>query len=185
LDPERSDGDLLRDVVRGDHSTFDALVRRHEDAVFAVAVRLMGNRTDAMDAVQETFIAVFRQAHTFRGESAFTTWLHRIAINRCKDLIRKRGRAPVSPEEPPEHPDPSSDISTQVAAHVDVAAALQRLPEDQRVAVVMFDLGGIPYEEIARATGANIGTVKSRISRGRRALAEAMEQVAPSETSKG
>ena len=91
----------------------------------------------------------------------------------------------MSHEEPPERDDPSSDISTQVAAHVDVAAALQRLPEDQRVAVVMFDLGGIPYEEIARATGANIGTVKSRISRGRRALAEAMEQVAPSETSKG
>ena len=181
---DRSDEDLLQGFLRGDGAAFDELVRRHEDAVFAVATRLMGQRADALDAVQETFVAVFRRAHSFRGESAFSTWLHRIAINTCKDLIRKRGRFPVEPGEQIEGSDPA-DVSSQVTAHVDLAAALARLPEDQRVALVMFELGGIPYEEIARETNTQVGTVKSRISRGRQALARAMEQPTHPETSKG
>lgn len=185
LAPDRADEELLEDFLRGDREAFDQLVRRHEDAVFAVALRLMGQRADALDAVQETFVAVFRKAHSFRGDAAFSTWLHRIAINACKDLIRKRGRFSFGSDEPPDAPDPAGDVSSKVVAHVDLATALAGLPEEQRVAVVMFDLGGIPYEEIARETSTNIGTVKSRISRGRRALAEAMEQAAPTGTSKG
>jgi RNA polymerase sigma-70 factor (ECF subfamily) len=185
LPPDRDDEALLQDFLRGDRAAFDEIVRRHEDAIFAVALRMMGQRADAMDAVQETFIAVFRRAHSYRGEAAFSTWLHRIAINACKDLIRKRRRFTLEDDEAPERPDPGGDVASQVVAHVDLAAALATLPEDQRVAVVMFDLGGIPYEEIARETSTNIGTVKSRISRGRRALAEAMEQAAPSRPSKG
>lgn len=185
MPPDRADETLLEDFLRGDRAAFDELVRRHEDAVFAVAMRLTGQRADALDAVQETFVAVFRRAHSYRGEAAFSTWLHRIAINACKDLIRKRARFSVADDDAPERPDPGGDVSAQVVAHVDLAAALAKLPEEQRMAVVMFDLGGIPYEEIARATSTNIGTVKSRISRGRRALAETMEQAAPTGTSKG
>jgi RNA polymerase sigma-70 factor (ECF subfamily) len=185
LAAERSDEALLEDFLRGDRDAFDVLVRRHEDAVFAVALRLMGQRADAFDAVQETFVAVFQRAHSFRGEAAFSTWLHRITINACKDLIRKRGRFTLENDDATERPDPGGDVASKVVAHVDLAAALAKLPEDQRIALVMFDLGGIPYDEIARETATNIGTVKSRISRARRALAEAMEQAAPSGTSKG
>jgi RNA polymerase sigma-70 factor, ECF subfamily len=184
LGTEPSDDALVAAFVRGDRSAFDELMRRHEDAVFAVALRLTGQRADALDAVQETFIAVFRRAHSFRGDAAFSTWIHRIAINSCKDLIRKRGRFPIAPEEALETSDPG-DVSSSVIAHVDLAAALATLPEDQHVAVVMFDLGGIPYEQIARETGTNVGTVKSRISRGRQALARAMEQRSHPEESKG
>lgn len=181
---DRSDEDLLQVFLEGDGAAFDELVRRHEDAVFAVASRLMGQRADALDAVQETFIAVFRRAHSFRGDAAFSTWLHRIAINTCKDLIRKRGRFPIEPGDQVERPD-VGDVSSQVTAHIDLAAALATLPEDQRTALVMFELGGIPYEEIARETNTQVGTVKSRISRARQALARAMEQATRQETSKG
>ena len=181
---DRRDEVILQAFLSGDRGAFDELVRRHEDAVFGVALRMMGQRADALDAVQETFVAVFRRAHAFRGDAAFTTWLHRIAINTCKDLIRKRGRFPLEAGEQIERADPA-DVSGQVTAHVDLAAALATLPEDQRVALVMFELGGIPYEEIARATKTQIGTVKSRISRGRQALARAMEQATHPETSKG
>jgi RNA polymerase sigma-70 factor (ECF subfamily) len=185
LRPERADEALLDDFLRGDSEAFDELVRRHEDAIFALALRLMGQRADALDAVQETFVTLFRRAHSYRGEAAFSTWLHRITINTCKDLIRKRRRFTLDAGDQPEQADPGSDVASKVVAHVDLAAALAKLPEEQRIAVVMFDLGGIPYEEIARETSTNIGTVKSRISRGRRALAEAMEQAAPYRTSKG
>jgi RNA polymerase sigma-70 factor, ECF subfamily len=181
---DRSDEVILQDFLRGDRDAFDELVRRHEDMVFAVATRLMGQRADALDAVQETFVAVFRRAHSFRGDSAFTTWLHRITINTCKDMLRKRGRFPVGSEEAVDRPDPG-DVSSQVTAHVDLAAALATLPEDQRIALVMFELGGVPYEEIATETSVSVGTVKSRISRARQALARAMEQAAYPETSKG
>ena len=182
---DRSDEVILQDFLRGDQDAFDELVRRHEDAVFAVSLRLMGQRADALDAVQETFVAVFRRAHSFRGDAAFSTWLHRIAVNTCKDLIRKRGRFPVDQSEVPVDRPDTGDVSSQVVAHVDLAAALATLPEDQRVALVMFELGGVPYEEIARETATPVGTVKSRISRARQALARAMEQATHPETSKG
>jgi RNA polymerase sigma-70 factor (ECF subfamily) len=177
-------------------------MRRHEERIFALAYRITGNRADALEATQETFLSVLRAASSFRGGSEVSTWLYRIGINAARDALRRRRRAPV-PTERPDVLGPvakrsshrgiraagsagaedergtgsagAEDVEEVVAARVDIARALALLPEDYREAVVMHDVGGIPYEEIARVTGVALGTVKSRISRGRRLLAERLE----------
>ncbi|HET7482797.1 MAG TPA: sigma-70 family RNA polymerase sigma factor [Actinomycetota bacterium] len=182
---ERSDPDLLAATIRGDNAAFDTLVARHEDRIFSLAVRMLGDRADALDATQDAFISAFRRARSFKGDSAVGTWLYRIAINSCKDLIRKRSRwdardrAAVAPSED------VPDVGDAVIARLDLRAALEALPDEYREAVVLHDLGGVPYEEIAAVAGVPVGTVKSRISRGRRQLARLLEQPARSEASKG
>jgi RNA polymerase sigma-70 factor (ECF subfamily) len=178
LAPEaRSDEALLSAFVGGERSAFEELVRRHEDRLFGLALRMTGNRSDALDATQDAFVAAFRRAASFRGDAAFGTWLYRIAINASQDLLRKRSRDVVTDTEDTDLPARGSDerVEDAVAARVDLARALAALPEEYREAVVMHDLGGVPYEEIAQLTGTPMGTVKSRISRGRRRLAELLE----------
>lgn len=177
-----SDEDLLGRFVAGEEAAFDTLMRRHEDRVFGVALRMTGDRADALDATQDTFVQAFRRAGSFRGDAAFGTWLYRIAINACHDLLRRRGRAPVPEADLPEAA-ADERIDERVAARLDVSAALALLQEDYRVAVVMHDLGGIPYEDIAAEVGVSIGTIKSRISRGRRRLAALLEQKQPAHPS--
>lgn len=179
-----SDEDLLARAAAGDQSAFTALVRRHEDRVFGIAMRITGDRADALDATQDTFVSVFRQAGTFRAEAAFTTWLYRVAVNACRDLLRRRRRAPEPIEEVPERPRPGIGTEDVVGLRLELARALAQLPEEYRDAVLMHDLGALPYEEIAQATGVALGTVKSRISRGRRRLAELLEQPATAPASK-
>lgn len=178
------DEELLQRAAGGDQSAFSTLVRRHEDRVFAIAVRIMGDRAEALDATQDTFVSVFRQAGSFRAEAAFTTWLYRVTVNACRDLLRKRRRFPEPAEELPERSDPRTAHEDVVGLRMDLARALARLPEEYREAVLLHDVGAIPYEEIAGLTGVALGTVKSRISRGRRRLAELLEQPAPAEASK-
>ncbi|MDQ3951712.1 MAG: sigma-70 family RNA polymerase sigma factor [Actinomycetota bacterium] len=180
----RSDEELLERAAAGDQRAFSALVRRHEDRVFGIAIRITGDRADALDATQDTFVAVFRQAGSFRAEAAFTTWLYRVAVNASRDLLRKRRRFPEPAEELPERARPGIGTEETVGLRIDLARALAQLPEEYREAVVMHDLGALPYDEIARLTGAALGTVKSRISRGRRRLAELLEQPAPAPASK-
>ena len=129
-------------------------------------------------------MTVFRRADNFRGESAFSTWLYRVAVNACKDALRKRARTPVPQDELPVGEERGPGIEERVALQTELAEALARLPEDYREAVVLHDIGGVPYEEIARLTGAAIGTVKSRISRGRRKLAGSLEHGGGPTTSK-
>lgn len=179
-----TDEDLLRQAAAGDQSAFSALVRRHEDRVFGIAIRITGDRADALDATQDTFVSVFRQAGTFRAEAAFATWLYRIAVNACRDLLRRRRRLPEPTDELPERPRPGIGTEEVVGLRLDLARALAQLPDDYRDAVLMHDLGAVPYEEIAQITGVALGTVKSRISRGRRRLAELLEQPAPDTASK-
>ncbi len=169
-------------VVAGDTRSFDELVRRHEDRIFGLCLRMTADRSDALEAAQETFIAAFRRCGTFRGDSTFSTWLYRIGINQCRDLLRRR--RPVSGDAVIDRADPTIDVERAVTLRADLADALSRLPEDYRVAVVMHDVGGVPYDEIARMTHAKLGTVKSRISRGRRMLADALEPTHPSDASK-
>lgn len=189
MDPERiSDEALLAAFISGDDRAFGSLVRRHEDRIFALCLRMMGDRGDALEASQEAFTSAFRQAHNFRGDSAFGTWLYRIAINASRDLLRKRARTPTPDEvavERAAEATGSPSLEDQVELRADLTRALSELPEEYRTAVMMHDLGGIPYEEIAGATGAPIGTVKSRISRGRRMLAGSLEQASPRPASKG
>lgn len=186
LEDSVDDGELLRRALEGDDRAFSTLLARHEDRIFSLALRMTGSRADALDATQDTFVLAFRRADSFRGEAAFSTWLYRIAINSCKDLLRKKAREPAlaSAEEAPDRPDPGPGVDETVALRMDVAQALAELSEDYREAVVMHDIGGVPYEDIAAATGVAIGTVKSRISRGRQQLAKLLEHRQGPEPSK-
>lgn len=167
-----SDEELIRRFVdRGLPEAVDVLLRRHQDRVFGLAFRILGNRADALDAAQEVFISVFRKAASFRHQSAFTTWLYRLTVNACTDLGRRRTRAPL-PAEAIEVPVP--DGIGRADDRMVIDRALRGLPVDQRLAVILRDLYGLSYEEVAEATGAAVGTVKSRIARGRAALGESL-----------
>ena len=175
---QASDEQLLQNAAAGDQGAFTALMRRHEDRIFALALRMTGNRTDALDATQDTFISAYKQAGKFRGESQFSTWLYRVGMNACNDLLRKRSRAPRPSSDQMTDAEPARGpgVAEGVTLRLDLAIALAQLPDDYREAVAMHDLGGVPYEEIAQITEVAIGTVKSRISRGRKRLAEILEQ---------
>lgn len=173
------DAALLERAAGGDEDAFTQLMRRHEDRIFALASRITGDRHDALDATQDTFISAFRRAGSFRGESQFSTWLYRIAVNASKDVLRRKARSPVPQEDDIADQRRSAtdrSVDDQVIDRMQIGSALAALPEEYRSAVAMHDLGGIPYEEISRLTGTAIGTVKSRISRGRKQLAELLEQ---------
>ncbi len=180
----RADESLLADFVGGDNRAFEELMRRHEQRIFALAFRMTRDRADALDVTQEAFTAAFRQARSFRGDSAFSTWLFRVSINACNDFLRKRRRHAQPEEETVERAPGDTRMEDRAVARIDVVRALAALPAEYREAVAMHDLGGIPYEEIARLTETRIGTVKSRISRGRRRLAELMEHPVAPVTSK-
>jgi RNA polymerase sigma-70 factor (ECF subfamily) len=172
-----ADEDVLALFLEGRTEAFDLLVRRHEERIFALALRITGNREDALEAAQDTFVALFRRAHSFRGRARFGTWLYRIGINAASDVLRKQRRAPAPRDTLegalPEAADPL--IDHQVATRLDLVRALETLSPDYRDAVVLHDLGGASYEEIATLVDVAVGTVKSRISRGRRQLAERLE----------
>jgi len=164
----------------GDRAALDQLIRRHYDRMHAVCRRITGNDADAADAAQEAMIAMMRGLHAFDGRSSFGTWAYRIATNASLDELRRRRRRPmVAPPDPNdlphEHADPDSHRRIdQVAEHLALDAALLTLPEDFRVPVVLRDVADLDYAEIAVTLGVPIGTVKSRIARGRAALAETL-----------
>lgn len=172
-----ADVELARRAGDGDRRALETLLERHFDRVHAVCRRVAGNRDDAQDATQEALVAVARRIGTYDGRAAFTTWLHRVAVNAALDELRRRGRRPVPAEELPEAPGRS--FESAVDARLDVDAALAGVPEDFRVAVVLRDLADLEYEEIARILDVPIGTVRSRIARGRAALAERVNDVTP------
>lgn len=180
---ELSDDDLVRRFVSGGSpEAVNVLLGRHQDRVFGLAFRILGNRADALDATQDVFIGVFRKAGSFKHQSAFSTWLYRLTVNACTDLARKRARQPV-PGEALEVPQP--DGAGRSDDRLVIEDALRRIPVDQRTAVVMRDLYRMTYEEIAEATGAAVGTVKSRISRGRDLLAHHLAPGDEGESSPG
>ena len=175
---EPSDEALVAAFRSGDRSAFAILIQRHERRVYNLALRMTGREEDARDATQDAFLSAMRKIGTFRGEAAFTTWMHRVAVNACYDLLRKRQRAPLldaSREDRPEpEPPPSPDPSEAADLAIDVRRALLQVPEDYRVAMILHDVQDLPYEEIAQILGIPIGTVRSRLHRGRVALARAM-----------
>jgi RNA polymerase sigma-70 factor (ECF subfamily) len=164
-----SDADLLRRHLAGDPDAFGALVVRHRDRAWAVAVRTLGNAADAEDAVQDAFISVLRAAPSFRFESAVSTWLHRIVVNACLDRLRRSAVRPQAPLE--EAADTVADPYAARDLAMEVARGLAGLPVEQRAAIVLVDLQGIPVVEAAALLGVAEGTVKSRCARGRARLA--------------
>lgn len=168
------DAELLARVVAGDHEAFGQIMRNHEDRVFAVCLRVMGNREQALDATQETFLTAFRKADQFRGNAAFGTWVYRIAVNTCYDILRKQKRRRTDPI--PDHLDPvdhsAEDAVDSAALRPEIRAALDALPDDFRTAIVLSDIEGMSLPEIADVLEIPVGTVKSRVFRGRRLLAQ-------------
>ena len=184
LDAEnRHDERLIRAAQSGDLTSFNALVARHERAVYALCYRMLRNVTAAEDATQDTFVKAWTSLNSFRGGLA-RPWLLRIATNRCLDLLRARGRRPAdSLDAEPVEVEPrwtSQSVGGEqpevFAARSELSGVLERaldaLPEEQRVVMILADVHGHSYEEIAEITGVAVGTVKSRISRSRSRLRE-------------
>jgi RNA polymerase sigma-70 factor, ECF subfamily len=163
---------LLAAHVRGDPEAFSELVRRHQNRLWAVAVRTTGNREDAADAVQEALVSAYRNAASYRGDAAVTTWLHRIVVNACLDMIRRRTARPAVPL-----PDDADRIPAQgdaIAASettLAIQGALATLPPEQRAALILVDIQGFSVDDAARMLDCAPGTVKSRCFRGRARLA--------------
>jgi len=166
-DGSLDDGALLRAHVSGDPDAFALLVRRHRDRLWAVALRTLGDREEAADAVQDALISAFRAADRFRGDSAVTTWLHRIVVNACLDRVRRSNARPTTELPQTEVAAPERDTDTVL----DVRAALARLPDEQRLALVLVDMQAVPVADAAAMLGVPVGTVKSRCARGRARLA--------------
>jgi RNA polymerase sigma-70 factor (ECF subfamily) len=177
------DGELVRRFLAGDAGAATELITRHERRVYAVCLRVLGNPDDAADAAQDALLAMIRKLDGFRGEAAFTTWLYRVAMNVCYDHLRRAKRRPVlRRDDDAPAPEPAlDDHADAVAGAHDVAAALEQVPEDFRVAIVLADVHDLPYDEIAKVLDLPVGTVKSRVHRGRIALAKALGIGGPSE----
>lgn len=181
---EQTDAELLAAHCAGDPDAFTEIVRRHRDRLWAVALRTTGNPEEASDALQDALISAYRRADSFRGDSAVTTWLHRIVVNASLDRLRRRSVrtwVPLPDESAGESPatliddsrlaDPRAAVESSETVR-EVRDALDTLPPDQRAAIVLVDLEGWSVEEAARALDCPVGTVKSRCFRGRAKLAE-------------
>jgi RNA polymerase sigma-70 factor (ECF subfamily) len=172
--------DDLTLVVRaqeGDTRAFEALVRRHQRQLYRLALRLVGNRSDAEDAVQDAFIAAWRRLSGFRGDAAFSSWMYRIVTNRCLKLSRTR-RPALSLDDVGDQPTPDRASPEHQAETDDRAAALiralQELPAEQRVCWILRDLHGLSYDDIAAIVSTSPDSVRGRLYRARRTLAEVM-----------
>ena len=173
-----TDAELLGAHVAGDPAAFEEIVRRHRDRLWAVALRTTGDPEEAADALQDALISAFRRAEQFRGDSAVTTWLHRIVVNASLDRLRRRAVRATRPL-----PDDDENLPGAVVADPNdamgrretqlvITAALAELPADQRDAVLLVDVEGWSVEEAAAMLGCPEGTVKSRCFRGRAKLAK-------------
>jgi RNA polymerase sigma-70 factor, ECF subfamily len=185
-DADPADKLLLSRHVDGDPDAFDVLVRRHRDRLWAVALRTLGDPEEAADAVQDALISAFRSAHTFRGDAAVTTWLHRIVVNACLDRVRRRQVRPTVPLSDQETEGPlggalatSPDHAPEGELRLDIAAALAHLPFEQRAALVLVDMQGYSVEDAARILDTAVGTIKSRCARGRARLLPYLAHLGP------
>ena len=173
MEPSPTDDELVAAAQSGDRAALDTLLRRHLDLIHAVCSRLAGNPADAADATQEALIAIVRGLPRFDRRAAPRTWMYRVATNACLDELRRRGRRPRLglDDAMAERPDPSPPVDRSVTDRLTLDDALARLPEEFRVAVVLRDVQGMDYAQIAEVLQIPIGTVRSRIARGRQALA--------------
>jgi RNA polymerase sigma-70 factor (ECF subfamily) len=171
-----ADAELLRRHVAGDTEAFGELFRRHRDRLWAVALRTVCDQEEAADALQDAMLSAFRRAADFRGESAVTTWLHRIVVNACLDRLRRKAARPAFGGEEAAldalaavQPD-GADPGNATATRLDVDAALRMLPAPQRAALVLVDMLGFSVADAADILGISPGTVKSRCARSRARL---------------
>ncbi|MCU1451697.1 MAG: putative polymerase subfamily sigma factor [Acidimicrobiales bacterium] len=158
----------MQSARAGDRQALDRLLRNHYDRLYALCRRLMGQDADALDACQEALITIARRLDRFDGRSSFATWAYRVTTNTCFDELRRGQRRPMAV--PPPETASTSDVGEGAVNRVDVDTALGRLPIEYRAAVVLRDLCGLAYDDIAEVLDVPIGTVRSRIARGRSQL---------------
>ncbi|KAB8163337.1 RNA polymerase sigma factor SigM [Streptomyces sp. 3MP-14] len=181
-----TDKELLASHVAGDPDAFTELVRRHRDRLWRVAMRTLGDREEAADALQDAFVSAYRSAHTFRGHSAVTTWLHRITVNACLDRVRRAQSRRTSPMPEPERLEDLLEPHESAEAPAErqdlrrqLTSALAELPLEQRAALVLVDMQGYPVAEAARILETPVGTIKSRCARGRARLLPLLRHLHP------
>ena len=181
--PDLDDVALLQAHVEGDPDAFATLVARHQDRLWAIALRTMRNPDEAADALQDAYIAAFRRAGSFRGDALVTTWLHRVVVNACLDRLR---RSKVRAADPlPDDLDRRTELAGEAPADPveareqrdDVAEALRQLNPDQRAALVLVDMEGYSVQDAAALLGCPPGTVKSRCARGRARLVPLLDHL--------
>ncbi len=177
---------LVAGLIRRDERTFSELVRRFEGPVYAVALRMLNRRDEALDISQEVFVAIWRAGASFRAEARLSTWIHRIVINQCRNRLKHLSRRRDGSHDPldeelsgglgvplsGEVPGPEANAQGNEAERF-LRMALASLDPDHREVVILRELEGLEYDEIAAITGAKLGTVKSRLSRAREALESA------------
>ena len=181
-----TDEELVAQSMGGDVDSFNQLVLRWERPIYSLASRVLGREEDARDIVQETFLRAFRALPGFKGQAKFSSWLYRIALNLCRDWIRRQRRAPV--QQMPEGADPvelvgasgpAESIEELVARRelsAVVADAMALLPEEQRTAIVLKEYHGMTFQEIADLQGVPLSTVKTRLYQGLTVLRRHLEQ---------
>ncbi|TLY61229.1 MAG: RNA polymerase sigma factor RpoE [Gammaproteobacteria bacterium] len=169
-----SDLSLVRRVQRGDKGAFDALVLKYQHKLVKLVMRYVRNPAEAEDIAQEAFIKAYRALPQFRGDSAFYTWLYRIAINTAKNAVVSRDRSPIEYDLDRNNPE-GLVLTDEIRSTVN--AAIEALPEDLRTAIVLRELEGLSYEEIAAAMDCPVGTVRSRIFRAREAIDRRLREV--------
>ena len=187
---DASDLSLVRRVQRGDKGAFDALVLKYQHKLVKLVMRYVRNPAEAEDIAQEAFIKAYRALPQFRGDSAFYTWLYRIAINTAKNAVVSRDRSPIEYDLDRNSSDESYDMQGRMKdsetpeglvltdeIRSTVNAAIDSLPEDLRTAIVLRELEGLSYEEIAAAMDCPVGTVRSRIFRAREAIDRRLREV--------
>ena len=187
---EESDLVLVKRVQRGDKSAFDLLVRKYQHKVVKLVLRYVRNPAEAEDIAQEAFIKAYRALPQFRGDSAFYTWMYRIAINTAKNQLASRDRSPIAydldltdPEESHsvqtklQDPDTPEGMALTEEIRGIVNSAIEGLPEELKTAIVLRELDGLSYEEIAAAMECPVGTVRSRIFRAREAIDKRLREV--------
>jgi RNA polymerase sigma-70 factor (ECF subfamily) len=180
------DAELVAAWQAGDLGAFETLVRRHEGRIFRMLMRMLGTREEAEDATQEAFLSLHRHGHRFRREARFSTFLYRVAANAALNRRRSLGRArarerelavrQAAGDDLPSTPRDPEGAATGAEAQRQVQQALLALPPDLRAAVVLYDIEGQSYRDIAEVLGVPEGTVKSRIHRGRQALREELRE---------
>ena len=177
------DATLVDRARAGEAAAFEALVKRHQAAAFAVAYQMVRHREDAQDIAQEAFVRVFRGLRDFQGQAAFKTWLHRIVVNLALDALRRRSRHPGASYDDAREPgeeareevgtrpdeDPDRALEAREAGEA-IRMALEELPAPQRAALLLREVEGLSYQEIAEVLGCAVGTVMSRLHYARRRL---------------
>lgn len=174
---------LIRRAQQGDGKALEELLFAYEKRVYNIACRFMGNESDAFDMAQESLIKIYRGIASFKGESSLSSWVYRITVNTCMDGLRKRKNAPISLEYSIEKGVPFEDVCTEtpetqalsLERAEDIQRAINVLADNYKAVIVMRDIDGFSYEEISQMLKISVGTVKSRINRGRQKLRELLQ----------